>query len=82
MGDDETKAKEKRPESVRRGASSAEKLDVVESRASPPGWTGETPVAPSYDLRHKTKASRLSFESRDARRTALPRSLLKNHSTF
>jgi hypothetical protein len=23
---------------------------LVERRASPPGWTGETPVPPPYDL--------------------------------
>src|SRR5713226_2879919 len=30
---------------------------IVESRASPPGWTGETPVAPSHDASrcHRTQ---------------------------
>src|SRR6266849_5875284 len=45
--------------------------------ARPPNiWTSETPAAPSYDLPHKTKAPGLWLESPDARRTALPRSLL------
>jgi hypothetical protein len=26
-----------------------DRSSVVESRASPPGWTGETPVPPPYD---------------------------------
>jgi len=79
VGDDETK--EKRAEThVGQPPSAVHRAKLAKLFPQLPAKKRSTRDEPKYGTKNESVRTRL--ESSDARRTALPRSLLKNHSTF